>query len=179
MKRPFTHSMARLAALVVVGAVLVLSACATSKGEGFAIYLTKQDVPPARMPVLSHVDIAEKPIIAISDVITYNASTHEMTLITSAYERISRLQVPTSGKSFVVCVDKKPIYWGAFWTLLSSASFAGVTIVQPLSSQDTKVVRLELGYPSPSFYGGEAYGGPDPRLNAEVMKSLKLAGKLK
>jgi hypothetical protein len=125
------------------------------------------------MPVLSHVDIAEQTIIAMNDIITYNVKTHEITLITKAFDRISSLEVPVSGKSFMVCVDRKFIYWGAFWTPISSISFDGVAIWKPLNSQDTKVIKLELGYPSPSFYGGE-----DPRNNAEVMKSLEQAGKL-
>ncbi len=174
MKRLFRHIPTKLTALIIIGTILTLSGCITSKGEGFAIYLTESDISPAQMPVLSHVDIAEQPVIAISDIITYNAKTHEITLTTSAHERISKLEIPVRGKSFVVCVDRKPIYWGAFWTPVSSISFDGVTIMKPLSSQDAKVVKLELGYPSPSFYGGE-----DPRLNAEVMKSLEQAGKLK
>jgi len=174
MKRLFCHIPAKLTALIMVGTILMLSGCTTSKGENFAIYLTAGDISPAQMPALSHIDIAEQPIIAVNDIITYNAKTHEIMLTTSAYERISKLEVPVRGKSFVVCVDRKPIYWGAFWTPLSSMSFGGVTIMKPLGSQDVKVVKLELGYPSPSFYGGE-----DPRPNAEVMKSLEQAGKLK
>ena len=174
MKRLFCHIPAKLTALIMVGTILMLSGCTTSKGEGFAVYLTRGDTSPAQMPALSHVDIAEHPIIAMSGIITYNARTHEITLTTSAYERISKLEVPVGGRSFVVCVDRKPIYWGAFWSPVSSVSFNGVTIMKPLSSQDAKIIKLGLGYPSPSFYRGE-----DPRLNAEVIKSLEQAGKLK
>jgi len=65
--------------IVLVLGILVSSICATSEGEGFgegfgewfakgfAIYLTKQDIPPAQMEDLSHVDIAERPIITISE----------------------------------------------------------------------------------------------------------------
>jgi hypothetical protein len=151
----------------------VLSGCSTKSHEGFAIYLTKGDIPPAQMPALSHVDIAEQPIIGMDDILTYNAQTHELKLTTSAYEDISQLDVPVNGKSFVVCVDRRPVYWGAFWTPISSISFDGVTIWKPLSSQNPKVIKLELGYPSSSFYGGE-----DPRNNPEVIKSLEQAGKL-
>ena len=77
------------------------------------------------------------------------------------------------GKSFVVCVDHKPVYWGAFWTPISSISFDGVTIWKPFGSQKPDVVTLELGYPSSSFYGGN-----DPRNNAEAIKSFEAAGKL-
>jgi hypothetical protein len=163
---------------IVIGTILVLSIlmssiCATSKGEGFAIYLTKQDIPPAQMEALSHVDIAEKPIITISDIITYDAQEHELRLTASAFERVCQLGVPVRGKSFVVCIDKRLIYWGAFWTPLSSMSFDGVTIWKPLSLEEPHVIRLELGYPSSAFYIGD-----DPRGNPEVIESLEQAGKL-
>ena len=173
MIRLLGHIPAKLAVLIMVSTILILSGCTTSKGEGFAIYLTKGDIPPAQMPALSHIDIEEQPIIALSDIITYYAETHEITLTTSAYESISKLEVPVRGRSFVVCVNRKPIYWGAFWTPISSISFDGVTIWKPLSSQEPKVIKLELGYPSSSFYSGE-----DPRNNTEVMESLEQAGKL-
>ena len=143
------------------------------KGEGFAIYLTRDDIPPEKMEMLSHVDIADQPIISIQDIITYNAQTHEMKLTDQAFERISHLEVPVRGKSFLVCVDREPIYWGAFWTPISSMSFDGVTIWKPLGSQELKVITLELGYPSSSFYNGE-----DPRNNPAILQSLEQSGKL-
>jgi hypothetical protein len=79
------------------------------------------------MPALSHVDIAEQPVIAMSDITTYNSKTHDQAH-SERFERISSLEVPVRGKSFVACVDRKPIYWGAFWTPISSISFEGVTI---------------------------------------------------
>ncbi len=172
MKRLFGHVPGKLAA-VIVCVLFISSGCSAPNHEGFAIYLIKGDIPPAQMPALSHVDIAQQPIIGMNDIIAYNAKTHEITLTANAFDRISSLEVSVRGKSFVVCVDRKLIYWGAFWTPLSSISFDGVTIWKPLSSQDTKVVKLELGYPSSSLYGGE-----DPRNSTEVMKSLEQAGKL-
>lgn len=166
---------AKLAKLILVSALIIISIGCAPKGEGFAIYLTREDIPPARMPVLSHVDLAEQPIITITDIITYTGATHEIKLTEESYKRISSLKVPVSGKSFVVCVDRKPIYWGAFWTPLSSVSFSGIVItVLPLSPREDNTIRLETGYPAPSFASGE-----DPRLNAEVMKSLAQSGKLK
>ncbi len=141
--------------------------------EGFAIYLTREDIPPARIPALSHIDIADKPLVDMNDVIRYNAQTFELRLTASAYERISRLEVPVTGKTFVVCVDRKPVYSGAFWPPISSLSFDGVTIWKPVGSQEAGVITFELGYPSPSFYGGE-----DPRNNPDILRSLEQAGKL-
>jgi hypothetical protein len=155
--------------IMLVLSILVSSICATSKGEGFAIYLTKQDIPPAQMEALSHVDIAERPIITVSDIITYDAQEHELRLTASAFERISQLDVSTGGKSFIVCVDKAPIYWGAFWVPWSCTLFDGITIWKPLSLEEPHVIRLELS---------EIYIGEDPRSNPLVIESLEQAGKL-
>jgi len=148
-------------------------ASVTSVSEGFAIFLTEEDIPPSRMEALSYIRIDDQPIISEKDIITYDAQTHEIKLTENAYNRIAGLEVPVQGRSFVVCVDRNPIYWGAFWTPISSVSFGGVTIWKPLGSREPGSVTIELGYPSPSFYSGE-----DPRNNIEVIESLEQAGKL-
>lgn len=157
---------------VIIAITILLSGCNKAESEGFAIYLTKGDIPPDRMEILSHIEIADEPVISIQDIVTYDARTHEIELTDAAFARFSELEIPVEGKSFLVCVDKQPVYWGAFWTLISSISFDGVTIWQQLGSQEP-VIKLELGYPAPSFYSGE-----DPRNNAEVIESLDNAGKL-
>jgi hypothetical protein len=155
--------------------IIILSSTytATTKSEGFAIYLTRENIPPAKMETLTHIELPDQPIIKLENIITYNAQTHEMKLTPSAFERISKLDVPVTGKSFMVCINKEPIYWGAFWTPFSSMSFDGVTICKPFNTREQNILVLELGYPSSSFYGGE-----DPRSNPKVLESLKEAGKL-
>ena len=167
------HANVIIIALIAVGVIIILSGCKTSNGEGFAIYLTKEDIPPAQMEAMSYVEIADQPVISLADIITYDAQTHELLITDTAFKRISELEVPVRGKSFLVCVDRSPVYWGAFWTYISSISFDGVAIWTPLLPQEPKAIKLKLGYPASSFYGGE-----DPRNNAEVMKSLEQAGKL-
>jgi hypothetical protein len=125
------------------------------------------------MPVLSHVDLADQPVISVKDILKYDARTHEITLTEGAFERIAALEVPVRGRSFMVCIDRHPVFWGAFWTPVSSMSFDGVTIQKPLGPHDAESIKLELGYPSQSFYSGE-----DPRNSDEVMESLEKAGKL-
>lgn len=159
--------------LLIAAVTITLSGCAVRTGEGFAIYLTREDISPAQMEALSHVGIAERPLISLADIVAYDAQTHEITLTETAFRRIFQLGVPVSGKSFMVCVDKNPVYWGAFWTPLSSISFDGITICKPLGEGDSPVITLELGYPSPSFYSGD-----DPRVNAEIIESLEKSGKL-
>jgi hypothetical protein len=158
---------------VILGILLISGSCYTSKQSGFAIYLTKGDAPPDQMPALSHVDIADQPIIGMNDIITYNSQTYELKLTAAAYQRIAQLEVPVRGTSFMVCVDKQPVYAGAFWTPISSIAYNGVTIWKPLTSAKPYIVTLELGYPSTSFYGGE-----DPRNSPQIIDSFKKAGKL-
>jgi len=158
--------------LIVLG-ILTSSIFATAADEGFAIYLTEPDVPPAQMEVLSHITLTDRPVISSEDIITYSAQTHEIRLTDQAFERICALEVPVQGRAFMVCIDKQSIYWGAFWTPISSISFDGVTIWQPYCGRDPAVITLQLGYPSSSFYGGE-----DPRNSPEILGSLEQAGKL-
>jgi len=144
-----------------------------SKDEGFAIYLLARDIPVSEMPIISNLELANEPIVATIDIVSYNRNIHEIELAAEAYDRLSQLELPINGKVFVVCVYRQPVYWGAFWPRYSSMSFDGVTIHTPLSP-DQYTIRIELGYPSEIFYTGE-----DPRSNPEIMQSLQQANKLR
>jgi hypothetical protein len=159
--------------LVIISLLLISSGCTAAGGEGLAVFLTQGDVPPAQLKTLNQVEIAEQPLIGMNDIIYYNIQTHELKLTAGAFAQVSHLNVPVRGRSFIVCVDKKPIYPGAFWTPISSLSFDGVTIWKPLDSLTPEVITFELGYPSASFYGGE-----DPRNSPEILKALEKGGKL-
>jgi hypothetical protein len=153
--------------------MLALADC-NSQAEGFAIYLTRDDIPVAQMEALSHVEIANTPIISDKDIIAYYKDTHEIELTVDAYERVQSLHPLTFGKSFVVCVDKAPIYWGAFWAAYSSLSFNSIIIMVPSIFEKENTIQIELGYPSPNFYQGE-----DPRSDPSIIEALEKAGKLK
>jgi hypothetical protein len=79
-----------------------------------------------------------------------------------------------SGLSFVACVDRSPVYWGAFWVPISSLSFDGVAIMAWPSDQKANVIQITLGYPAPAFFKGT-----DPRGDERIMNALQKAGKLK
>lgn len=143
-----------------------------NNGEGFAIYLTRDDIPPSQMEVLSQVEIADEPIISIEDIVAYDALTHGIVLTEEAYDRLYQLEVPVSGKSFLVCLERSPVYWGAFWVMYSSLSFDGITMMKPLL-EDPDEMMIGLGYPTPGFFDGK-----DPRSDPEIMTSLKESGKL-
>ncbi len=161
-----------LACLLTAACTAKAPASTTLAGEGFAIYLTARNVPVSQMPALSHVDIADKPFLSLGDIVSYEWNRHEIKLTAEALERLKALQVPTSGTSFVVCVNRQPVYWGAFWVGYSSQSFDGITIMKPPSAEDD-TITISKGYPSASFFGGE-----DPRNDARIMESLRQAGKL-
>ncbi len=160
--------------MLLIGLLLFGGCLNKEGGEGFSIYLTKEDIPPAQMPVMSrYPELEENAFLAMRDIISYNAQTHELKITSKAYQKITQLEVPGRGKSFLVCVDKTIIYFGAFWTSYSSFSYDGVTILKPLSTAQDGIVSLQLGYPAESFYGGE-----DPRNDKRVLDALQKSGKL-
>lgn len=142
--------------------------------KGFGIYLTESNIPPSQMEILSRVAIVKSPIISSNDIKSYNWDTHEIELTPEAYQRLDTMPVPTTGTSFVVCVDDSPVYWGAFWAGYSSQSFSGVTINIKPSTAGVNTIQISLGYPAASSYKGE-----DPRANTRIKEALGKAGKLK
>lgn len=152
---------------------ILTGGCRSTGGEGFAIYLTEEDIAPEDISSLLGVKITDKPFIGADDIISYNMQTHEIKLTTEAFARLKALQVPVQGTSFMVCVGRQPVYQGAFWTPISSISYSGVTIWKPYENDTKPVIELSLGYPGSSFYSGE-----DPRNNARLMFALEKDGKL-
>ncbi|HXX59476.1 MAG TPA: hypothetical protein VEI27_02225 [Dehalococcoidales bacterium] len=159
--------------LAITLVVLVISSGCKPKNTGFAIYLTANNIPPAQLPVATEIKPAAQPLISIKDIISYDAQTHEIKLTTRGFKAVSQLGVPTDGTSFVVCVDGKPIYGGAFWTPVSSASFSGLIIEKPLITEGAPVIRIEKGYPTAAFFRGT-----DSRSDPAIMASLEKSGKL-
>jgi hypothetical protein len=170
MKRTTRRFPAILASIAILSGI-VLSGCAPDTGKGFEIYLTANDPPPAILASISCIIIADEPVIGGKDIVAYDAETHEITLTAAAFEKIAALPVPVGGKTFAACVNKEIIYVGAFWTVISSQSFEGVTIMKPLDDTgDT--VRIQLGYP------GGFSGSHDPRGDSRIIAALDSAGKL-
>ncbi len=163
----------RVLIVILLMGGLLLGGCG-AQGEGFAIYLLQGNVPPAQLPALSHLELAEEPLITQGDVVSYEAATHRITLEPAAYARVTALKVPTSGLSFAVCVNRSPVYAGAFWADYSSQSYDGVVIMQPRANAGDNTIAISLGYPSGSFFRGD-----DPRGDARIMNGLRAAGKLK
>jgi hypothetical protein len=155
-------------------ALLVGSCTGDESREGFAIYLLKGDVSPTQLPAPDRVEIASEPLIATVDIVSYQD--HIITLTPSAFQRVAKLKVPVHGLPFAVCVDRKVIYTGAFWTPISSISYDGVVIMQPLPSMEGNAIMLSLGNPVSSYFNPNL---ADPRGDARVMNALRAAGKLR
>ena len=118
----------------------------------------------------------EQPILTTRDITCYNLSQHEIELTDNAYRRIQQLfstPVKTDGIPFVVTVGEIPIYTGAFWTPLSSLSYNGIVIMQPMEPGGN-LIQIELGYPGPDFFGGI-----DPRSDPRILDALQQSGKIK
>jgi hypothetical protein len=147
-----------------------------TSADGFSIYLIAQKISADQLASvrLGDLELASQPILSGSDIIRYSKETHEIELMASAAERIQRLYVPTSGRPFVVCVGREPIYSGAFWALYSSQSFDGIVIETTLVTQDHPSLRIQLGYPASEFFTGKDYRS-DPR----ILRALERAGRLK
>ncbi len=174
MKKLFYLVAVILVIFVSLSASLLFAGCAKSNGnhEGFGIYLPQGNVSPQNMPALTDIALPAQPFISSNDVVRYDATTHELTLTPTAFSRLVALQVPVYGKPFVVCVDRNPVYAGAFWSPVSSVSFSGITIAQPLNDQ-TNTVTIQLGYPAQSLFTGA-----DPRNNTAIIDAFSQSGKL-
>ena len=167
----------RLSVIVLLVA-LVLMGCIPSKARGFSIYLLEDEVPATELSIgdLNDLELQQDPILSTDDIIAYSRERHELTLTPEAHERIQQLftlPAKARGIPFVVCVGRDRIYAGAFWTPVSSISFDGVVICQPLDL-DKHVIRIGLGYPCP-----EAFTGKDPRCDPRILQSLETASRLK
>ncbi len=149
-----------------------LAGCQATRSDGFAIYLLDEPVPTDQ---LTRIDLDElilqnKPILSSDDIISYDPTDHTIELTRKAYNRIRQIfpmPVKVDGIPFVVCAGDERIYRGAFWTPLSSLSYDGVIIMQPLDPAGT-TIRIALGYPAP-----EVFTGNDPRGDPRILHALE------
>jgi hypothetical protein len=143
-------------------------------GEGFAIYLLAKDITPGQLPLLSHLELQPEPFLTNADILVYHLATHEIELTKSGYEKMHALKVPASGLACAVCVDRQPVYEGAFWADYSSISYDGIVINITRVIQGNPRIQIVLGYPGPDFFKGN-----DPRSDAGIFQALEAVGKLK
>jgi hypothetical protein len=175
--------------LASIAVILAIGSCMAQKVKSntplkevdgaFGIYIIKGDFGYfTKIPAIDDPNLLmeDKPIISIADIIVYKKDTHEIELVPASYERLKQSIIADAigGPLFAVCLDKKPIYVGAFWASISSQSFDGVVIRDIwYKSKDCNIIKLSLGYPNEGFFKGE-----DPRPNSAIFHFLEKAGKL-
>jgi hypothetical protein len=168
---------------VLLALTLLLTACAekaetpaAGNGEAFELYLVAD--PQMAGPDLVNYDLdelplAEDPILVTDDLASYDWDFHAINLTDEAYQKMLSIfsgGMPMSGVPFVILSHGERIYAGSFWSPLSSLSFDGVVILQPLDPA-AGTLYLTLGYP-----GAEVYTGQDPRSDPRLESALEEAG---
>lgn len=149
-----------------------------SEDEAFALYLVADEQMAGadiKQYDINELPLASDPIITTEDIASYNWENHYFHLTQEAYATLLTIfsqGMPMSGVPFVILSNGERIYAGSFWSPLSSLSFDGVVILQPLDPTNAPF-SIVLGYPTSEFYTGE-----DPRSNAQLRKALEDAGLL-
>jgi hypothetical protein len=166
-----------LAALVLL---TTLAIAAGSEQDTFAIYLIAEPVDArtlARSPRLwKELALSNDPVISQADIISYDFSSHAMRLRIEAIKRLPRPSV--SGTPFVVVVNGERIYQGAFYTSVSSISYAQPVILIDRSERNqaekADVLLIDRAYPSASFATGSDLRSDD-RIKSALSNLKKLA----
>jgi hypothetical protein len=144
----------------------------TPTGEGFAIYLTADDVPVTQMEYLSHVILQNEPLFSAVEIDSYDWAKHRISLTDTGQAKLADFEVPISGISFMVCVDKCPVYWGAFYNPLSSYYPFGTPVISMFPG-DRESIKIEWDQVS-----GNVEELADPRNDPSIFESLKNWDKL-
>jgi len=168
----------KLIMTVLIG--LLIISCDNSNdikiGNGLEIYLTKtayisnlqKDYSSMN---LDTVVLQDAPILKYKDISSYDTLTHKLTLAIS-HDSLKIGQASVYGRMFIVTIDKKPIYCGFKWPIISSIPCNWVFIEEPYDGLDNlKDNEIEISFQSKQY--------TDPRNDKRIIDRLKKDGKLK
>ena len=156
----------------------VNSPASAAEAEAFELYLLADDQIRGYQladTALADLELAETPLLTTADIVTYQRDTHTIELTDAGFEKVTNLLAEgfqVAGIPFVILAKGERIYAGAFWSRLSSQSFDGVVIIDPVF-REGQAITIELGYP-----GSDFFTGADPRDDARLMDALDEAGVL-
>jgi hypothetical protein len=146
--------------------------------ERWGIYLLEDpsiDAAQAAGMPLGSLALKFQPQVDLGGIGYYEASSHRMHFATWGGSGLLRdlPAVGTRGVPFVVAVDGQPVYLGAFYTSLSSASFDHPVILVDELEPTTQSAVIHRSYPP-----GHQVDTPDPRPDPGIFELFREAGKL-
>jgi len=163
----------------------VLFSCTGDSGlgivgkDGFAIYTAKNLIKYDLLTdyskfKLDTVELNEKPFLTGDDIVSYDQTSHILTLDKNRNELTFPGQ-SVYGQMFIVFLYNRPVYCGFFWYSFSSVPCNWIYIKDAIENDGLKSNQIEIsaGYPDPSFFDGK-----DLRYNEDIIEYFKSAGKL-
>jgi hypothetical protein len=125
-------------------------------------------VDAAKLP-LESLQLASSPVVDMQNIAWYEASNHKVRWDSWGMSvealRNSLPRVEVEGLPFVLQVDSKPVYMGAFWSNVSSVGLQAPLIVLENIQQD-------------GFVFEAPFGGPDLRNDSRIISVLQQSWKL-
>jgi hypothetical protein len=152
--------------LISMAILSALQIGAPSSEMGLAFYLVNNSEKSNK---LNNLEVDKVPFFTQKEIISFSKSQQSMILTEDALVRLKKVGV---GRSFVACVNGKPIYFGKIWSPLRSASCPEIVLM--VSPGNDAQVRLLAGYPTSSYFTGS-----DQRFNKAILDVLRGAGKLR
>jgi len=144
-------------------------------GKGLEMYLTQ--IPYSTNPGSNYISmnldtvaLLAEPMLRYKDILSYDTLSHKFTLAIS-HDSLNIGATRMSGRMFIVTIDKKPIYCGFKWSVISSIPCNWVFIEEPYESLD----HLKDNEIVMSF--SNQY--PDPRNDKRIIDLLKMDKKIK
>lgn len=154
---------------IMVIALFLIAGCQStaSRGPRLAIYLVRE--PSA---LLENIKLAETPLLTDKDIVSYNWEEHRIVFTNEGFKKLpTSTEVGVGGKHFVLVVDGKRCYLGAFWTGISSMSCPYPVI--DVMRAGNNIATIQRAYPQSQFGVGD-----DPRPNKRLKQVLTELKKL-
>jgi len=120
----------------------------TSSDKKVCLYLLESTLTAYDLDSVSITNLVleAQPLFTSDDVIRYGTNSHSFLLTEEAYRRVRAVHVPVEGKPFVVVAGDRRVYFGAFWSPVSSHVWRGITIMDPW---ETEPIVLQILPQSP------------------------------
>ncbi len=151
--------------------------------QGVALYLVTSPVnlgADATALDKTPLTLAENALISYDEIESYSADTHTFRFKKKVIEQLTDLskQVPLPGQPFGLAVDGNVVYYGLFWSPISSfsASYPYIDLSPDSLSSGADFIDLTVSLRTPTPYGSSR---PDLRNDTRLLTRLRQDSKLK